>query len=235
MKPYTYLLVDFLTVIICFIFSFHQRIQFQKHFLSFLKASTVVAIPFLIWDIWFTKSGVWWFNFDYTLGIDIFGLPLEEWLFFICIPFSCVFTFFFLEKFFQFNELKKYNSLIAWITILTCAAVAVCFYDRAYPMLTSLAAIFTMSYLHFIARVDWIAKASLVFCILMLGFFPVNGVLTGTGLESPIVNYHSSEILNIRLLTIPIEDTVYGYTQFLLVWYFFGYFRKRTELRSIRG
>lgn len=234
MKPYTYLLVDFLTVIICFIFSFHKRIQFHKHFLSFLKASAVVAIPFIIWDIWFTKAGVWWFNFDYTLGINLLGLPLEEWLFFLCIPFSCVFTFFFLEKFFRFDGLKKYNSLIARITILTCLTVAVCFYDRAYPMLTSLAATLTMSYLHFIVRVDWIAKASLVFCILMLGFFPVNGVLTGTGLESPIVNYHTSEILNIRLLTIPIEDMVYGYTQFLLVWYFFGYFRKRAGMGSTR-
>ncbi len=234
MKSYTYLLIEFFTVIVCFLFSFDRRIQFHKYFLSFLKASAVVAIPFIVWDIWFAKNGVWWFNFDYTLGIDILGLPLEEWLFFICIPFSCVFTFFFLEKFFQFNGLKKYNPIIAWITILTCLAVAVCFYDHAYPMLTALSAILTMSYLYFIAKVDWIAKASLIFCILMLGFFPVNGILTGTGLDSPIVNYNSSEILNIRLLTIPIEDTVYGYTQFLLVWYFFGYFRKRAELRQKR-
>lgn len=49
----------------------------------------------------------------------------------------------------------------------------------------------------------------------MLGFFPVNGILTGSGLPSPIVNYNSDAILNIRIGTIPIEDAVYGYAQFL--------------------
>ena len=221
MKPYTYILIEFFTVIVCFLFSFDRRIQFHKHFLNFFKASVLVAVPFIVWDIWFTRKGIWWFNFDYTLGIKLAGLPLEEWLFFICIPFSCVFTFFFLHRYFKFEGLKKYNSVIAWITILTCLGVVVCFYDRAYPTLTSLAAIATMVFLQFIAKVDWIAKASLIFGILMIGFFPVNGILTGSGLDSPIVNYNSGEILNIRLFTIPIEDTVYGYTQFVLICYFF--------------
>jgi lycopene cyclase domain-containing protein len=61
----------------------------------------------------------------------------------------------------------------------------------------------------------------------MLGFFPVNGILTGTGLESPIVNYNPDAFLGIRMLSIPIEDAVYGYTQFLLVLYFFKIFSQR--------
>jgi len=51
--------------------------------------------------------------------------------------------------------------------------------------------------------------------------------LTGTGLESPIVNYNPKDFLGIRILTIPIEDAVYGYAQFLLVLYFFLKFKKR--------
>ena len=64
----------------------------------------------------------------------------------------------------------------------------------------------------------------------MLGFLPVNGILTGTGLDSPIVNYNPNEFLGIRILTIPIEDAVYGYTQFLLVLYFFKEFQKSKKL-----
>ena len=102
-------------------------------------------------------------------------------------------------------------------------------YDKIYTLVTAIATILTLIYLHFIARVPWIAKASVVYTILMLGFFLVNGVLTGTGLESPIVNYNPGDFLGIRMLTIPVEDAVYGYAQFLLVLYFFKRFKGITN------
>ena len=222
---YTYALVLFLTVIICFIASFDRRIRFDRHFPAFLKAGLLVAIPFIAWDVWFTARGVWWFNTDYTLGLVIAGLPLEEWLFFICIPFSCVFTYFCFDKFFKLEGLAGFNNMIVFMSVVVCAVVALLHYDKIYTLVTAVSTLATLIYLHFIARSSWIGKASLVFTVLMLGFFPVNGVLTGTGLENPIVNYNPGDFLGIRLGTIPIEDAVYGYTQFLLVLYFFKRFQ----------
>lgn len=226
---YTYSLVLFFTVIICFIASFDGRILFNRHFGAFLKSAILVAIPFISWDIWFTAKGVWWFNTSYTLGITIAGLPLEEWLFFICIPFSCVFTYFCFEKFFRLERLSAYNNLIVFIGIILCSVIALLHYGKIYTLVTAIATVITLIYLHFIARADWIGKASLVYIVLMLGFFPVNGVLTGTGIEEPIVNYNPGDFLGIRMLTIPIEDAVYGYTQFLLVLYFFRKFKNPRE------
>lgn len=226
MKPYTYLLINFLTVIICFIFSFDKRIQFNKHFSAFIKASILTAIPFIAWDIWFTDHGVWWFNTAYTIGLSLFGLPMEEWLFFFCIPFSCVFTYFCLDNFFDLKWTSAFNNSIVFVSVIICIVIALLHYDKIYTFVTALITVVTLFYLHFVARVSWIGQASLVYTILMLGFFPVNGILTGTGLESPIVNYNPKEFLNFRMLTIPIEDAVYGYTQFLLNIYFFKLFQK---------
>lgn len=226
MMSFTYILVLFFTVIICFIASFDKRLQFNKHFGAFLKASVLVAIPFIAWDVWFTAKGVWWFNIDYTMGLNIAGLPLEEWLFFIFIPFSCIFTYYSIDKFFKIEWLSGFNNLIVFVTVIVCSVTALLYYDKIYTLITSLSAILTVVYLHFIAKTDWISKASLVFTILMLGFLPVNGVLTGTGLENPIVNYNPDDFLGIRILTIPIEDAVYGYTQFLLVLFFFKHFKQ---------
>ncbi len=226
MKPFTYLLVNFLAIIICFVFSFDKRIQFNKHFLPFLKASVLVAIPFIAWDIWFTAEGVWWFNTDYTIGMIILGLPIEEWLFFFCIPFACVFTYFCLDKFFNLKWANAFNNIIAFVGFIALVVIALLHHDRLYTFITASVTAATLIYLHFVARVSWTGQASFVFCILMLGFFPVNGVLTGFGLESPIVNYSSEEILNVRILTIPVEDAVYGYTQFLFNIYFFKKFQK---------
>lgn len=226
MMAYTYSLVLFFTAIICFVASFDRRLRFDRHFGAFIKAAVLVAIPFIAWDVWFTAKGVWWFNTDYTLGIVIAGLPLEEWLFFICIPFSCVFTYYCLDKFYKMEWLSGFNNLIVFVTVIVCSVVALLHYDKIYTLVTAIATILTLIYLHFIVRAKWISKASFVFSVLMLGFFPVNGVLTGFGLESPIVNYNPNNFLGIRMITIPIEDAVYGYTQFLLVLYFFKLFSK---------
>lgn len=223
---YTYSLVLFSTVIICFIASFDRRLQFHHHFGAFLRAASLVAIPFIAWDVWFTARGVWWFNTDYTLGVTIARLPIEEWLFFIFIPFSCIFTYYCFDKFFKFDWLAGFNNLIVFVSVVGCAVIALLHPDKIYTLVTAIATISTLLYLHFVARVAWIGKASLVFTVLMLGFFPVNGVLTGTGLDSPIVNYNPGDFLGIRMLTIPVEDAVYGYTQFLLILYFFKKFKR---------
>ena len=227
MMQYTYALVLFFTVIICFVASFDKRIQFHKQFLPFLKTAVLVGIPFIAWDIWFTAKGVWWFDTNYTLGINLAGLPLEEWLFFICIPFSCVFTYYCFDKFFELKWLSALNNSIVFVTIIVCSVIVLLHYDKIYTLVTGVATILTLIHLHFVARVEWIGKASFVFTVLMLGFFPVNGVLTGTGIESPIVNYNPGDFLGIRMLTIPIEDAVYGYTQFLLGLYFFKKFQNQ--------
>lgn len=229
MMSLTYASILFFTVIICFIASFDRRLRFNQCFVPFIKAAVLVAIPFIAWDVWFTSKGVWWFNTDYTLGLVIAGLPLEEWLFFIFIPFSCVFTYYCFEKFFKLDWLSGLNNIIVFVSVIGCSVIALLHYDKVYTLVTAVATLATLIYLHFLARADWIGKASLVYTVLMLGFFPVNGVLTGTGLESPIVNYNPGDFLGIRMLTIPVEDAVYGYTQFLLVLYFFKRFKHTTD------
>lgn len=227
MKPYTYLIIDLLTVSVCFAASFDRRIRFDLHFGTFFKAATIAAFPFILWDAFFAYKGIWWFNTEYTLGAQLLGLPVEEWLFFICIPFSCVFTYFCVEKFFNMNWAKGLNNLIAFATSVICAVMALTHPDKTYTLVTALTTLFTILYLHFCVKVEWLGKASLVYIVLMLGFFPVNGVLTGTGLDSPIVNYNPKSFLGIRMFSIPIEDAVYGYTQFMLNIYFFLLFKKQ--------
>lgn len=229
LQSYTYILINFFTIIICFIASFDKRLQFNKQFGAFIIAACIVAIPFIAWDIWFTAKGVWWFNTDYTLGVILAGLPIEEWLFFFCIPFSCVFTYYCFERFFKWSWAASLNNIIVFVSIIVCGVVALSFKDKMYTLVTASVTIITLVYLHFIARKDWIGRASITFFILMTGFFPVNGILTGTGLDAPIVNYNPDSFMGIRMLTIPIEDAVYGYAQFLLVLYFFKIFQKKIK------
>ncbi|RYD74598.1 MAG: lycopene cyclase domain-containing protein [Sphingobacteriales bacterium] len=227
MKPYTYILILFFTVVICFVASFHRRIRFHKHFGTFLLSATIVAIPFIMWDVWFTSAGVWWFNFSYTTGINFLGLPLEEWLFFYCIPFSCVFTYFCLQKFFDPARAVVFNNVIAFAGFIMCVLAMLLYSNNIYTFITAIVTLLTLLFLHFIAKKEWLGAATLTYILLMPGFLSVNGILTGSGIDQPIVNYDPSEITGIRIFTIPIEDVAFGYCMFILNIYFFKLIEER--------
>lgn len=231
MWQYTYLAINFFTVIICFLFSFHPKIQFHKHFKAFIMASVLVAVFFIGWDIWFTKTGVWWFNDKYLIGRRLFGLPVEELMFFICIPFSCVFTYFCLDKFFKLNWKKNIERIFVIISITVLLYLSVYFEHKIYPFVTFLTTAISIFLLYFVLKVKWIGKASFIYLILMPGFLTVNGILTGTGLDSPIVNYNSDKIIGLRIFTIPVEDTIYGYE--MILWNLF-FFKKLTTKEKIK-
>ena len=56
----------------------------------------------------------------------------------------------------------------------------------------------------------------LMYVIILIPFFIVNGILTGTGIEGEVVWYNDQENLGVRMLTIPVEDTFYGFALLLL-------------------
>ena len=80
--------------------------------------------------------------------------------------------------------------------------------------------------LKYFAKVYWLAKLVSIYPVLLIPFFIVNGILTGSGLEQSVVWYNNSEILGIRLLTIPIEDIFYGFELILINVFLYEYFKK---------
>lgn len=58
-----------------------------------LRAVAPVALVFLVWDVWATRRGTWWFDEHQTLGLVVpGGLPVEELAFFVVIPVCALLT-----------------------------------------------------------------------------------------------------------------------------------------------
>jgi lycopene cyclase domain-containing protein len=53
----------------------------------------VAGAPFLVWDLFATRAGHWWFDDEQTLPPRVAGVPLEEVAFFVVIPLVTVLTF----------------------------------------------------------------------------------------------------------------------------------------------
>lgn len=57
-----------------------------------LLTIVLAGTPFLIWDLYATHAGHWWFDDSQTLPWRVAGLPLEEIAFFVVIPLVSVLT-----------------------------------------------------------------------------------------------------------------------------------------------
>jgi len=208
MKSYTYLLINIGCIAIPFIFSFYSKHAFFKDWKHFFKANILVAILFLIWDYFFIEAGIWGFNPDYLTGIYFANLPIEEILFFISIPYACVFTYFALNYLVKTNPFSKIQNIITYLFILILLFIAISNSGKLY---TSFTFIVTGLFLILLAikKVD-LSYYYLSYLIILPFFLISNGLLTGSFLSEPIVWYNDAENLGLRIGTIPIEDSIYG-------------------------
>lgn len=207
-KSYTYLLIDICCIIIPFIASFHKKSPFYKHWKYFLPANIIVAVFFLVWDSLFTQWGVWGFNDDYITGIHLFNLPLEEVLFFICIPYACTYTYFVFSEYVNIN-FKVVSRSISMILAVALIVVAVAYYQRLYTSTTFILLSLLLTFLA-IGKATYLDRFLVVYLIMLIPFFISNGLLTGSWLAEPIVWYDDAHNLGIRMFTIPADDAFYA-------------------------
>ena len=229
---YLYLLVELFTVSIPLLFSFHPKIKFYKTWKEFLIAAIPVAIIFIVWDSIFTHLGIWSFNPRYVTGVYFFNLPIEEILFFLCIPFSCVFTYYCLDKFYKLAWPAAVENIFCIVLSMILIIAGLVFKDKWYTSVTFFSTAFVCLFLKFVLKINWFGKAASVYLILLIPFLIVNGILTGTGLEEPVVRYNNSEIVGLRLLTIPVEDIFYGFELILLNLFIYLQLLRKKEFRK---
>lgn len=213
MDTYLYLIINLSAILIPFIFSFHKKLNFHYHFKSFLVGFLFMFPLFIVWDIYFTRIGVWGFNSNYLMGFSLYNLPIEECLFFLCIPFSCIFTYHVvltLSK--NKSDFKsKTWSVVASVVFLLFGMIHI---NKMYTNTTFILLALVILIAPYFVNMRVFLKT---FLILQIPFCMVNGLLTGTLIENQVVWYNNNENLSLRLGTIPVEDVFYALLMLLLV------------------
>jgi lycopene cyclase domain-containing protein len=175
-----------------------------------LPAIALSALFFIAWDMLFTELGVWGFNTRYMTGIYLFNLPVEEVLFFICIPYACLFTYFALNTLVEKDHLFPHHELITSFLIIVTLITGIYYLDRLYTAATFLLTGFFLAYHMLKVRPRYMGRFYFAFAILLIPFLIVNGILTGTFIQEPVVWYNNAETMGVRLMSIPLEDIFYG-------------------------
>ena len=225
MESYLYLLIDLGCISVPLALSFYAKRPFFKEWKYFFPACGAAALVFLIWDYYFTDWAVWGFNPTYLTGIYFFNLPLEEVLFFFFIPYACVFTYFALTYLMEQSPLARLHKAISVLLILVLTLVGITHLDQWYTSTTFLGLSLVLALtLYYRKDLSFIYFSYLV---ILPFFFLSNGILTGSFLEKPIVWYDNSKNLGIRMFTIPVEDTFYGFLLILLTILGYEFLKKR--------
>jgi len=214
---YLYLWLNIGSFLVPFLFSFHPRLQFYKKWKSLGLGILVMMVIFIPWDIIFTENGFWGFNPAYISGISFLGLPLEEWLFFICIPYACLFTHYALLTLFPKLSFSKLTIEITQVSLLCVLVITLWYYyDRWYTLVNFSYAILLLGLVYNYKRY-LLQSFYPTYLVVLIPFFIVNGILTGTGIDDQVVWYNNTENLGIRMLTIPVEDVIYNLGMLLTV------------------
>lgn len=213
MPIYLYLIL--FTVSFPLVFSFDKRVRFVRYWRAAFMAIVLVALFFLVWDYLYTDWGIWGFNEEYLLGIQLLNLPIEEVLFFVVVPFACLFIYECLRYYITKDYLKTSAPYISAALVMVLPVVALFNLGSLYTSVTFGLVTVLVVLAQFVYKVEWMGRFYLAYLVSLIPFLLVNGVLT----YLPVVWYNNAHNLGIRIVSIPIEDTMYSLLMLLMnVW-----------------
>ncbi len=221
---YTYLLINIAVIFFPLVLSFDKKVHFFSKWKFVLPAIFLTGLIFLVWDVLFVKLNVWSFNPAYLIGVSFMGLPIEEILFFLTVPYACIFIYECLNAYFPANKLERYSLALSNLLLGLCVAFIFFAYSKWYTVINFSFLLLVLLFVEYVNKpLRFMYRFYRAYGVALIPFYIVNGFLT----RIPVVEYNSKEILGVRVGTIPLEDHFYLMSLLLLNVYLYEWFKKR--------
>lgn len=204
-KNFSYLLILAATFAIPLVFGLKKQTAFFRNLKHLIPAMIFSGAIFIIWDLRFEEKAIWRFNSDFVIGINLLNLPIEEWLYFLAVPFLSVFIYEFLIS--RFPTYEKTNVFLAFSLVLFVlfGVLAYTTRQKLYPFFTFFLTAIYLGYTIFRNRFKiHFTKFYLAFFIMLVPFLIISGLISGL----PIIEYNPDFILGNKLYSIPFENFV---------------------------
>nr|WP_221452872.1 lycopene cyclase domain-containing protein [Mucilaginibacter sp. FT3.2] len=219
------MLINLLTIFFPIVLSFDKKVHFYKSWKFIWPGMAITGLFFLFWDVLFTMKGVWSFNAVYILGINFLALPLEEILFFLTVPFACLFIYACLNFYIKWQIDIRLTGIISSLLVMLCMLLLLFYYNKIYTAITFGLLLVLIVALEYIIKVNWLNRFYIAYLVALVPFYIVNGILTAI----PVVIYNNNQNMGKRLGTIPLEDHFYLMALLLMNIGFFEYFKARNK------
>lgn len=203
-----YTILNLLIIVPALALSFDRRVAFRRSWACAGAAILAVGTVFVLWDIAVTKVGHWDFSPEYAGSGRIFGLPAGEIIFFISVPFACIFILEVARAYFR-ERIVAVRPLPFALSAGASLVAAVALKDHGYTFIVLGSLALTLALIAGPAR--RLFSRSSTWQALALSYIPFmifNGIFTAL----PIVTYHPEMILGPRIISIPVEDFTYSFS-----------------------
>jgi lycopene cyclase domain-containing protein len=221
----TYLLINILIIFFPLILSFDKNLKFYKKVPYVLQSIAFISTAYIVWDVIATERGDWAFIPEHLIGFYILGLPLEEILFFITVPYACIFIFETVSFYVKEKKLN-FNKKLSIIPAVLLIVLAIIFYDQNYTFTVSIfAAAFFIGAVLFNEQLLASRNFWITMLISFLPFLIVNYFLTSI----PVVTYSETAFSGKRFITIPYEDFLYSFSMISLWILFYELAREKKK------
>lgn len=226
LNSFTYLAIDFLIIIGPLLYSTDKRLRFYRYYPALGLSVLIVGSAYIAWDVIVTAWGEWSFNPRYVMGIHLLNLPVEEVLFFITVPYSCLFIYEAVLYYAKSGPVRIQRSFFLLIGG-TLIGLGLLFFHQGYTLKALLSAglFFICATVKNLGLIEnrryWLW---LVFCY--IPFLVFNFVLTAL----PVVQYNQRAIWGGRFVTIPFEDFFYNFSMLSFYLLFYVFFKERMRL-----
>jgi len=211
-----YLILEIIVITIPLIFSFDKNLRFYRNWKSVLLSLILVSAIYIPVDSYFTMHGIWGFNPHYNSGIVILYLPLEEWLFFLVIPYASIFLHYtFIYYFPKVMLNNNVSRMLSVFFIILLVIICLLNYPKTYTLINSILLTGVLVF-SFFDKSGIINRFYITFLIILVPFLILSAILTGSFTKEEVYWYNNTLNLGIRIFSIPVEDVGFAFGLLLL-------------------
>ena len=234
-----YLVIDGLILLFPLLFSIKWKFKYYTFYKPLAASIIIVGGAYILWDIIVTYRGDWAFNPEFLSGIYLptkeVGLPVEEILFFVVVPYACIFIYENLEYFIPKKEIW-FNKWLYTLIAVVFFIVGVVFYYQDYTILAMLScATFFLIAGFFYTQLLRSRNYWLYIILSFIPFIVFNYLLTSLIVVTynPAAIWGGDGLWNGRFFTIPFEDFFYNFSMLSFYLMVYLYFKKKWTILKI--
>lgn len=212
MNPaFHYLLLDILYLAIPLSLSFSGKAPFFRKW-KYLGISTLVTgIIFFSWDVVFTSMGIWEFNPDRLAGPFILNVPLEQALFYICMPYAAVFVYHTLTHAIERDYIYFHHELISSGLSVIFMVLGIFHMDKAFTGTVFVISGIFLAFQMIVLKPRYMSRFYFATPLILLLLIPHALLITGQFSIQLVVWHDIRETMGIRLGTAPVEVLLFGW------------------------